>query len=604
MKRFLASPRLPLVAAALAILLCAPSLRLGYLVDDYYLRLALQRPSPVPEWSRSPLDVFSFFHRDPSVVHGAIETGAAPWWTDSRLQIAFFRPLTGLTHWLDFRLWPSRPWAMHLQSLLWFGAAIAAAALLYRRLLQPVWVGGLAALLFAVDDAHGMPACWLANRNATTAALFGILALVAYDRWRRDGWRPGAVAAPAALALSLLAGEGGLGVPGYLVAYALFLDPARPSGRIRALVPAGLVVAAWAIVYRGLGYGVSGSAMYIDPATSPAAFVRAVAERAPLLLSGQWVFPSGFHSMFSREAAGIAWWAAVGSILAIALLVAPIVRRDPTARFFALGLVLSVLPACGTFPDDRVLFLVGIGGMGLLAQLVGALAGASPGLSAPRAWRPAARIGAALLLVTNLLLAPLALAGSAGRLRTFGDIFERLALSLPADPAVSTKTALIVGTPSAFVSAYGPLISGFAGRPVPGRAHVLGAGIHAIEVRRPEREVLLVRPAGGYLAPPGTPDPGDDAPPAFDPRYMLQVFDSLYRNTPMRVGDRIELPAFTVEVTEVTGDGRPAEARFRFATDLEDPSLLWLTWHEGVLRPFELPAVGARVVLPPAAIPL
>jgi len=77
---------------------------------------------------------------------------------------------------------------MHLQSLLWFAGAVVAAAVFYRRLLLPVWVAGLAALLFAIDDAHGMPAVWLANRNASIGVFFGLVALIAHDGWRRDGW--------------------------------------------------------------------------------------------------------------------------------------------------------------------------------------------------------------------------------------------------------------------------------------------------------------------------------------------------------------------------------------------------------------------------------
>ncbi len=80
---------------------------------------------------------------------------------------------------------------MHLHSLLWLGALVVAAALLYRRILGPTWVAGLAALLYAVDDAHAAPAAYIANRNALIATCFGVLCLLCFARSRQEGWRPG-----------------------------------------------------------------------------------------------------------------------------------------------------------------------------------------------------------------------------------------------------------------------------------------------------------------------------------------------------------------------------------------------------------------------------
>jgi hypothetical protein len=235
---------------------------------------------------------------------------------------------------------------MHVQSLLWFAGAIAAAALFYRRLLVPAWVAGLAALLFAVDDAHGMPAVWLANRNANIGVLFGLIALIAHDRWRRDGWRPGALIAPLALLLGLLAGEIALAAGGYLLAYALFLDTDNWRGRLASLVPGGLVGSLWWVTYRVMGYGASGSGVYIDPGASPGEFVHAVIDRAPMLFAGLWGIPSGLGHFLSQSAAHVLWLVAVGLIVAVTFLLLPILRRDRAARFFALGMVLSLVPAC------------------------------------------------------------------------------------------------------------------------------------------------------------------------------------------------------------------------------------------------------------------
>jgi hypothetical protein len=195
LRRIIGHRRLPFFVVVIAVILCAPSLWLGLQNDDHVLRLVLSDPPLDPEWTRSPVDAFAFVNGDEELIRTALETGRLPWWTHPRLRLAFFRPVTSITHWIDFRIWPDLPWLMHLQSLLWFAGAIVAAALFYRRLLLPAWVAGLAALLFAVDNAHGMPAVWLANRNASIGVFFGLLALSAHDRWRREAWRPRSLSA-------------------------------------------------------------------------------------------------------------------------------------------------------------------------------------------------------------------------------------------------------------------------------------------------------------------------------------------------------------------------------------------------------------------------
>jgi hypothetical protein len=542
---------------------------------------------------------------DEELIRRALEEGRIPWWTHPKLKLAFLRPVTSITHWVDFRIWPNQPWLMHVQSLLWFAGAIVAAALLYRRLLVPAWVAGLAALLFAVDDAHGMPAVWLANRYANIGVLFGLAALIAHDRWRRDGWRPGAVIAPLALLLGLLAGEIALAAGGYLLAYALFLDKDTWSRRFVSLVPSGVASAAWWVAYRSLGYGAAGSGVYIDPGANPIEFTASLVERLPVLLFGQWVFPSGLYLMFSQNAGRIFWLTAIMSLAVIALLLLPILRRDRVARFFALGMVLSLVPASATFPDDRLLFFAGFGGMGLLAQLLAAA-------GQPADWVPSSRIRRLPLtaacwafVVIHLVFAPLGLATTTAKVRTFGEFIDRAASSLPSDPAVTDQLALIVNTPTAFISFYGPLVQALQGRPVPNRTLILGSGIYPTTISRPARTVIAIRPDGGYLPSRGSPRPGREASqPIFHPSYFFPILDRLYRDaTPMRIGDRIAYGGATIEIAEVSEDGRPKEVMAHFDVDLEDPSLLWLQWRNGVYEPFEPPTVGETVTLPSVIVP-
>jgi hypothetical protein len=603
--RILGHRRVPLIVTLLAVFLCLPSLWLGLQNDDHYLRLVLTDATGDPDWTRSPVEAFSFVNGDEELMRRVIESGRLPWWTHPRLRLAFLRPVTSFTHWIDFRLWPGVPWLMHVQSLIWFAGAVAAAAVLYRRLLLPSWVAGLAALLFAVDDAHGMPAVWIANRNASIGVFFGLLALIAHDRWRRDGSRLGAWLAPLALLLGLLSGEIALAAGGYLFAYALFFDTGGWQRRLGGLVPGAVVGAGWWFAYRALDFGASGSGVYIDPGASPFTFTLAVIERAPVLLFGQWGLPSGIYLMLSQPAAQVFWVMALGLAVVLGAMLLPMVKRDRTARFFALGMVLSLIPACATFPDDRLLFFAGFGGMGLLAQLMASIRLRAEWLPSSPLLRSPFNVAFWSFVVIHLVFAPIALAATADKVRTFGTFIDRAAESLPSGPEIEDTTVLIVNTPTAFLSIYGPLTQGLQGRPVPGQTLILGSGIYPTTISRPSTKVLTIRPDGGFLAPPGSPRPGHEAAQApFHPSYFFQMLDRLYRDTtPMKTGERIAYGRSTVEITEASSNGRPLEVSVHFDVDLEHPSLRWIQWREGVYVPFDLPAVGETVILPSVVIP-
>lgn len=603
-RRFLSHRYLPVLLVIIAVGLSLPGLGLGLQLDDHVLRVGLTRPAPVPAWSKGPVDVFAFFEGAPAANRQFADAGFLPWWAPRDLRLAFSRPLAGLTHWIDFRLWPGHLEVMHLHSLLWFGAVVAASATFFRRFLGGTWVAGLAALLFAVDDGHGLPAVWLANRNASIAACFGILALLAHDGWRKTGSRWSLTLSLAALLLALLGSELGIATAAYLLAYALYLDAGTWRGRVASLVPAAVVCVAWALAYGLLGFGVTGSGMYVAP-TDPWRFAAAVVERAPVLMFGQWFLAADMSSLFSPSAARVFWLVACALAGALAVLLAPLLRRDRVARFFGLGMVLSLVPACGTFPSGRLLMLASLGGAGLLAQLLAARVDHAPWLPQGRAWRGFAVAACWAFALLHLVLAPASLAQAAAAVRLLGSAPETLAASLPRDAAVARQTIVVVNTPSFFMSAFGPTLQLFHERPIPGRMLILASGVCALRIDRPADAVLVVRPEGGFLARRGSPAPAGERQPALDVGHMYGVFDTLYRDdTPFRVGDRVELSGVVIEVGAITADGRPAEVAYHFDSTLDDPSRRWLQWRADGYAPFRVPNVGETVLLPAAAVPM
>jgi hypothetical protein len=163
----------------------------------------------------------------------------------------------------------------------------------------------MAALIYMVDDARILAVSWIAARNSVMSCLAAAMVLLLHDRWRRDGWRPGGWLAPLSLGLGLACGEATIGVAGYLLAHAIFLDRASPPRRLAALAVYAIPVALWAML-RGLsGAAAFGSGMYIDPLRQPLHFAEAVAIRMPLLLVDRSIAtePRGGVVCFARTAA-------------------------------------------------------------------------------------------------------------------------------------------------------------------------------------------------------------------------------------------------------------------------------------------------------------
>jgi hypothetical protein len=564
----------PARAAAVGVLLTLPALATKYGTDDYLFRCQLgAERCPAQRFHWAPWDLFRFFDGSVALARARRELGFAPWWSLDEAKTWFFRPFGSLTHAFDWLVIGERPWAMHLHSVLWYGLLAAAAAALYRRLLGPSWVAGLAALLYAVDDAHGLPVGWLSNRNAICAAFFGLLAVFAYARWREGGsWRA-ALLAHAALAGSLLSAEAGVAAFLYMGAYALTLDKAPPRGRALALLPSAALVVAWRLGSIAAGYGAYGSDFYLDPGREPLAFARTAAERVPALLCGQFTLSllTDLWSLVGPEARAALWAAGVAVTAAAAWLAAPLLRRDPRARFFALGAVASSALVAGVIPTGRLMLPAGFGAHGLLALWLADAADSS---------RKGARRGAAVLAALHLGLSALLLPLGTLSLHLIDAPSSRVAMAAPLDDLKPNETAVVLATPYATSFFFLPYQRAVRGAAAPDRFYTLATGCSPAQFTRVDDRTLRVRIEGGWSKSASSPG--------------RNPLDRMFRTerSPMRVGQRVELEAMAVEVTEIAPDGMPAEARFHFREPLEGGAYRWLSWADGALPPASPPGPG------------
>ncbi len=569
--RGLAAPRWPWFAALFSALLMLPSLNLGFQLDDFPQRLIWLGATEIPI---HPLNAFASV--DGSEVTNAMfrDRGFTPWWSAPDLKFAFCRPLSAATHWLDFRLWPEMPMLMHLQSLAWLAGLVLAGGFAYRRILgrdagSPAWVGGLAALLFALDNSHALPAAWLANRNALIGGTFGLLALIAHDRWRRDSWRAGSILAPVLLVLGLLSAEIALGAAAFLLAYALTIEEGPLARRIASLGPVLMGLGAWTVFYKLEGFGARGSGLYVDPGSEPLRYLGALRDHLPALWIGTWTaFPADLVSAFAGNAMTFVLIASVLAVV-LCLLFWPLLKIDRVARFLALGMLLSLIPSAATTPSNRLLLFASFGALGLVAHLAGR------GTSSR--W---AMAGFVALMIFHLPLEILAAPFHATSPRQIGDPVLAAVNSFPTPPEVGRQDVYVLNPPDYLMNvSYVPAILHYQNRPLPHRVRGLAAGPVALTVERPTARTLGLSAPEGFLRGP-----------------LGRLFRDEVR--PVRVGDRVELPGVSVHVLSVTEDGAPSRVQFAFDRPLEDPSLRFVIWQGRGYAPFPLPKVGERVEIP------
>lgn len=580
MKTWLESRRARFIILCLGTVLVLPSAGPRLVFDDHLQALMRMPVSPVAGIPHAPLDLFMFARPGP-VNDVLIDRGMLlPWWTDRGLLIAFFRPLSSLTHVVDGWLWPDSPRLMHVQSVVWYALLLWVVSLVYRRFVRPPWLAGGAFLLYAIDDTHGATVSWIANRNAIIATLFGLLALLLHDRWRSRGRSSAAWAAWGAFAMGLLAGEAALGACAFVAAYALFLDSADRRSRLLSVLPYAAIVVIWRAAYQLLGYGAFGSDAYVDPGREPWAWLIRLPLQIAVLIQGQLGFFGADLWFWSpTEATPVLVGAAIGSCLVAALLVAPLWRDDAPTRFWTVSLIGALVPSASSIPGDRLLLFAGVAVMGILARLFALFAERLPPLPTTGTWRKVMAVPMAAIFFRRVAVAPILLPLRAHSMDAVGKLADAAAAAVPKTQDITDRTLVVVNPPANVLASYIGLTLATRGEPTPAHVRWLTTAASEITLTRISDRVLKVRPAQGFLS----------AWP-----------DRLYRSSrrPLRSGERIELRDLTVTIVALTPNGYPAEADFEFREPLEAHRYFWMRWEGDQCVPYSPPRVGERDTLP------
>lgn len=560
---WLQKPAAPWVAVALALCLSLGTLAEPLVADDFLLWAT--HAGLWGEW-RGPWTLFNYFPADPEIRAGLMDSGVLSWWAHPDLNLAFWRPLASITHWLDFELFGANAVAHHAHNLVWYVAMLGAGVALYRQLIPTPWVAACAAVLFALEDVHGIATGWVASRNLLLATTFGALALAAHDRWRRGGGWTWGLAAPGLLALAVLSAEAGIAMIGYLAAYALCLERGPLVRRLATLIPAGVVAVGWRLAYQALGYGVVGSGHYLDPVMTPVLFVGRLITQIPVLvmghlaaspLDGLVVFP---HLLWLSLVVGVLWaawmWAAFSTLL----------RTSPLARFFALGMVITAAPLATGVPQDRLLTPIALGGFGLIALCLESLRdghGARGAKTLGWVW-----------IVFHGIVSPIGIPTRSKAMPALAGLSRQINDAMPEEAG---RDVVLLTVPFDVVTYYPHAMRTLSGDPVPGNLRALYTGFGAVRVERTGEHTVVLTPEGGFLA---------------------TWRDRILRDdeAPFAAGDTVQVAGMTALVRSVDETGRPAQVAFTFDAPFDE--LTWLYYDEDFPAEAVLPPVGGSLQLP------
>ena len=597
------------IVLIVAILLYLPFLPSGFFQDDYGFRLnfspAIYEKYNIPAevMQNGPLNLYGFSWDASARLSIEQDKGFAPWWASDQIKTNFFRPLSSLTLALDFSLWPDTPLLMHIHSLLWFCLLIVLTYQLYRSVSGSAVVAGISILLFVLDDVLSGPVGWISNRHAVVAMVFGVLCVWLYHLGVSKQKWPYIAGSYGAYALALLASEMGLVTFAYLFAYLLVLDRDKWLGRVKRIAPFVLITVVWRLGYTALGYGARGTLLYIDPILNPVDFVTQMLTRIPELLFSAVVLPvADLLLAFSPQALGVA--AAVFLIpLGLLVLAAyPVLKTHRTSAFWAIGLLGAVIPLVAGIPQSRNLGLVSLGVMGLAGQLLVDVASARRPGPLTTFQRILLRITIPVVLILYLVVSPLLVLSNPASTRASAEA-QASAADFGSAPELAEQHLYVINPPGVLSVMGGLFQRLFSDKPFPASINYLSSGFAPVRIERMDAQTIVVTPEGGY-----TPLPGpivDDKTGMVTQVHLENVYralDGFHYNprNPMHVGQTVALSEVTAKVTEMTEDGRIAQAAFTFVYPLDDSRYGWLLWNDAnsAYERVGMPPVGESKVYP------
>jgi hypothetical protein len=235
------------------------------------------------------------------------------------------------------------------------------------------------------------------------------------------------------------------------------------------------------------------------------------------------------------------------------------------------------LPACATFPEDRLLFFAGLGAMPLIASLVATCFGPEREHAPPAALPKPTFALAGFWLVLHGAVAPMLLPYRSLTMYRYERALREAGSSLFSQlPPNVNRAIVVVNSENFYFAGMMGMTRAARAEPTTARMLTLAGTLEDITLTRLDDRRIEVRPKLGFLS---------------------RVFNQLYMRERLTRGTQMDLEGVSVTVSEIDQFGHPTAALFEFAKPLEDPGYLWVSWQHGRYAPFPIPAAGTSVVI-------
>ena len=323
----------------------------------------------------------------------------------------YYRPLFLVWFLVNYTFFGLEPIGWHVAAVMLHAVVTLVVYLFAARELKDRVAAGIAALIFAVHPIHAEAVAWVSGIDEPLFALFALLTVYAYCRWRDGNSRGWLAASLSFCALSLLSKETAIILPAIL----FFYEWRRTRGewmaaRARRLAVAVLPYVVLATVYmvvrtlalRGLAPNVGNHAT--------AGSVLLTLPHAIWFYIAKLVWPfslSVFYSLYFVTSPGLtSFWLPLLGVVAVAAALWWLARREAGVPEAIVWLVVPMVPpllALTRFDvrdlvHDRYLYLPLFGFAMIVAVLVRKLK-----LGERKLWQiPAAQVGVVALLVLVL----------------------------------------------------------------------------------------------------------------------------------------------------------------------------------------------------------
>ena len=604
LKQFLKSKHLSWILGVAAVVIMLPALKTGLMTDDLIQRIPQLKPSQIPQGlyqtgavpdNTGKLSTVLFetfgFSRDRKHWRAGRDYGVLPWWFSDETRASLWRPFTALTHWLDYRLFPGSPTLMHAHNIAWFASVVFLTAVIYRKIIGPTWIAGLASLMFVLDSNTYFPVMFIANRGFIVALCLGLLCFYMHHKWRSTNSAFAAILSVIFLSLSLLSNEAGVSTFAFILAYALVLDKSLWPKRLLSLLPAILVIIVWRIVYQSLGYGISGlGAAYLDPGYEPLKFLHYLPAYLAAIIAGQLsALPPDVMFGFKLQYLAVISIFYVGfTIVAIAFFL-PIIRRDIIARFWFATMIFAAVPIVAA-PAGKNFGFVAVGAFGLIAVFADDLIKNQSWLPALRLYKYPAWGLCAILLIAHIPVAAFS--------RYITPKVAPALLGILTNPAgldnvslSSDSRVVIVNAPCYLSVCAMPFNAAYYGRPIPKSIRAMAFAYTALEIERTDEKTLVVRSKETNIFTSAQSSPLHSS-------HAFATADRLfYSSRVFEKNRRFVLKDLTIEILALDSSNLPKELAFTFDVPPEDKKFRWLqfNWRTFSYEPFSLPEPGEIV---------